>query len=203
MNSSVVKQLRKEIQELRFRLGEDSGKNSAVSLRVESRDQQVKTRAETQKESELHLLKKQVQKLQEQLSVMNVSSAKQSPLDMLNPKPVQFQKQRRVSKTREDFFCYRCGEDGHIATKYKAPENPTLVIQKLARALCQAKSEKSRLAEDNGSANSLNCPVKDLLAAGVITESRHPYASPIVIARKIMEPFESALTISLQPHSND
>ncbi|KAL0151367.1 hypothetical protein M9458_053361 [Cirrhinus mrigala] len=156
MNSSVVQQLREEIKELRFRLGEDSGKNPAVSLRVESRDQQVKTRAETQKESELHLLKNQIQKLQKQLSVMNVSSAKQSPLDMPNPKPVLFQKQKRSSKTREDFFCYHCGEDGHIATKFKAPENPTL-IQKLVRSLRQTKSEKSRSAGDNVAANSLNC----------------------------------------------
>ncbi len=81
---------------------------------------------EVQEESEVQLLKNQVQKLQEQLSVMNVSSTTQSPQDVSNPKPVQFRTQGRSSKSREDFFCYRCGEDGHIATKCKAPENTTL-----------------------------------------------------------------------------
>lgn len=57
-NSSVVKQLREEKQELRSRLREDSGKNPVASLRIEPRDLQVKTRAETQKESELQLQKK-------------------------------------------------------------------------------------------------------------------------------------------------
>lgn len=89
--------------------------------------------------------------------MMNVSSTKQSPQEILNPKPVQSQTQRRSSRNREDFFCYRCGEDGHIATKCKAPENTTLVIQKLVRSLRQAKSERSRSTGDNASANSLNC----------------------------------------------
>lgn len=57
MNSSEVKQLREEIQELRLRLGDDSGKNPGASLRVESRDQQIKKKAETQEESEVQLLK--------------------------------------------------------------------------------------------------------------------------------------------------
>lgn len=157
LSSSVVEQLREEIQELRSRVEGDSEKKPVASLRVESRDQHVKKRVEVQEESEVQLLKKQVQKLQEQLSVMNVSSTKQSPQDVSNPKPVQFRNQGRSSKNREDLFCYRCGEDGHIATKCKAPENTTLVIQKLVRSLRQAKSERSRSTGNTVSANSFNC----------------------------------------------
>jgi len=95
----------------------------------------------------VQLLIKQFQKLQEQLSVMNV----------LNPKPVQFLNQGRSSKNREDFICYHCGEDGHIATKCKAPENTTLMIQKLVRSLRQAKSDRNRSTGNTVSANRLNC----------------------------------------------
>ena len=42
----------------------------------------------------------------------------------------------RVSSPRQDndeFFCYRCGENGHIATRCTAPENLQKVIRKLIR----------------------------------------------------------------------
>ncbi len=56
------------------------------------------------------------------------------------------------------FFCYRCGEDGHFATKCTSPENSTKVIQKLIRALRKGKGEKA--PEGKSSASVENCSVR-------------------------------------------
>ncbi|CAI5676583.1 unnamed protein product [Oreochromis niloticus] len=40
----------------------------------------------------------------------------------------------RTLRDPSHFFCYRCGEDGHISTKCKAPENYPKVIQKFIQA---------------------------------------------------------------------
>lgn len=45
-------------------------------------------------------------------------------------------------KDLESFFCYRCGENGHIATHCSAPENTAKVIQRLLGALRKNKEEK-------------------------------------------------------------
>lgn len=36
-------------------------------------------------------------------------------------------------KDSDDYFCYKCGESGHIATRCAGPENPQKVIRKLIR----------------------------------------------------------------------
>ncbi|XP_037395031.1 paraneoplastic antigen Ma3-like [Pygocentrus nattereri] len=42
---------------------------------------------------------------------------------------------KQVSSKEDDYFCYRCGENGHIATKCTLPENEKKVIQKLIASL--------------------------------------------------------------------
>lgn len=46
-----------------------------------------------------------------------------------------FTSRQRTSSQRHlsDDFCYRCGEDGHFATKCSVAENYQKVIQKLIR----------------------------------------------------------------------
>ncbi len=85
--------------------------------------------------SEVQALKAQVQQLQKQLSVLSVvpyvSSGKE--LSRANLTPVA--SGRSSNRISEGFFCYRCGEDGHIAPKCRVPENSALVIQKLLQLL--------------------------------------------------------------------
>lgn len=54
--------------------------------------------------------------------------------DPLRQKPV---------RNKDDYFCYRCGEDRHIATKCQAPENSTQVINKLVCSLRKAKEMRN------------------------------------------------------------
>lgn len=51
----------------------------------------------------------------------------------LNPKAAPFKP--RTEEEFTGFFCYRFGENGHIATKCTAPENSSKVIKKLIRQL--------------------------------------------------------------------
>ncbi|CAI5657555.1 unnamed protein product [Oreochromis niloticus] len=47
-----------------------------------------------------------------------------------------------AAKDSDSYFCYRCGENGHIATRCMAPENTAKVIQRLLAALRRSKEEK-------------------------------------------------------------
>ncbi|KAK2840903.1 hypothetical protein Q7C36_012482 [Tachysurus vachellii] len=78
LDSSVVRQLRAEIQELRSRFVDDPKSVSVSSMRVNQKDKQDKKKPETQEESEVQMLKKLVQQLQQQLTVMSISSSNQS-----------------------------------------------------------------------------------------------------------------------------
>ncbi|XP_026123035.1 paraneoplastic antigen Ma2 [Carassius auratus] len=69
------------------------------------------------------------------------------------PTPSQSASTSLRYKTRDDYFCYRCGDDGHIATKCQAPPNSDQVIQKLIRSLRQAKSGKNEMGEDRTASN--------------------------------------------------
>ncbi|KAL6478669.1 hypothetical protein MHYP_G00121020 [Metynnis hypsauchen] len=65
-----------------------------------------------------------------------------------------------LAKIHDTFFCYRCGEDGHIATKCQDPENLPKVIQKLIRALRTRSTDKK---EPKMYPKDKNCAVKKSL----------------------------------------
>ncbi|XP_067266693.1 uncharacterized protein [Chanodichthys erythropterus] len=151
-DDDVIRQLQAEIQELKSRFGEDPNPVSVSSMRVDQKDKPEKKRVDTHGESEVLVLKRQVQQLQQQLAVMSISSTAQS-----HPRPVPVSSRERPVKHNNDFFCYRCGEDGHIATKCQSPENNSQVIQKLLRALRKAKTERNQMTGNSATSSSLDC----------------------------------------------
>ena len=71
------------------------------------------------------------------MKVMSVRSTQASTAQPPNKEPPSNSTQGvrpSTSKSSGSYFCYRCGEDGHIATTCTAPENSQKVIQKLIRA---------------------------------------------------------------------
>ncbi|KAG1932770.1 interleukin-1 receptor accessory protein-like 1-A [Pimephales promelas] len=124
---------------------------------MESKVKPIKRSVETSSD-EVEALKQQIQQLQQKLGVMKVGYG--LPVDhaqQQQPKPVSVHSRTRSSTDREDFFCYRCGEDGHIATKCKAPENLPLVIQKLVRSLRKAKSGRNDASGDSSKVGNHDC----------------------------------------------
>ncbi|XP_032876361.1 paraneoplastic antigen Ma1 homolog [Amblyraja radiata] len=135
--------LKAEIQELRAELGELREKQQ--DTHTEPKFKPTKKTIDTEKENEVQMLRQQVLQLQHQLTVMSVSHS-----------PVTADLKKRDGKARpspaakphnakdsESFFCYRCGENGHIATHCTAPENSPKVIQKLLGALRKSKEDKA------------------------------------------------------------
>lgn len=126
-----------EVKELRLHLGDH--KQSCLPEGVVEKEKNHVTPLT----SEVQALKAQVQQLQKQLSVLtvgpHVASGQESP--RANPTPVA--SGRSPNRSSEGFFCYRCGEDGHIAPKCRATENSSLVIQKLLQLIRKPKDSNS------------------------------------------------------------
>lgn len=129
-NFSLKKELKAEIKDLRTRLGQGISNVSAASTRLESGTTSTKTQVETSRDLEVHALKEQIQQLQQKISVMSVAHSQQLENTQRQPTTMSMQRICRSKPTQEDFFCYRCGEYGHVTTNCKAPENHTKVIQK-------------------------------------------------------------------------
>ncbi len=145
---AFVRELKAEIQELRNQLKSDrSNSLPASSMMIESRTKLRQTSPSDQKEvtkdSEVQFLRKEVLQLQQQLAVMSVGSSSSASHVPLSQPHAPGQLRPKLSRNMDDYFCYRCGEDGHISTKCQAPENATQVITKLIHSLRKAKGMRS------------------------------------------------------------
>lgn len=151
VDSDVVNKLRTELQELKLKMRKDSSKVPADSMKTDSAAEKLeKKRENTRGDTEVEELKMQIQKLNKRLEVMSINSTAeqiQTKRPNYREMPLRRNAERRL-QPKEDFFCYHCGEDGHIATKCKATENTGKVIQKLVRSLHRAKAEVSRAKDD-------------------------------------------------------
>lgn len=137
-----VRELKAEIQELRTKVMDRPTTVPESEVVLESKRLPGRRGGDTGGDSELQSLKKQVQRLEEQLSSLSVRQSSQVTRDAQPLKQADVSVKARSEKTKEDYFCYKCGEDGHIAPKCQGPEDYARVIQKLVRSLRQAKSTK-------------------------------------------------------------
>lgn len=146
-NSSEIQELKAEIKVLTAKLKK---RDSEPETKLKNSQKPV----EIETEKDVQILQKQVKQLQEQLSVMTVSQGVSASREFSRRdgriKPSSNQKPQLPPET-SDFFCYRCGEDDHIATHCNSSENTAKVIQKLIRALRRGKrgKESASAAVDN------------------------------------------------------
>lgn len=141
---SQMRDLKAELQELRTQFSEITA--PSVMSRPSSRSSHptANTPVESSEDRNIQALKKEVVRLRKQVSVMSVkpmcSPATVPHHNETNSKPV---KQRTFTpRDPNDFFCYRCGEDGHFATNCAAPENYHKVVQKLLQAKRKPKANQ-------------------------------------------------------------
>ncbi len=152
--------LKVEIHQLRALVSELSTPAAMSSRLPTSTLLSVTPAAENAEDKNVQALKKEVVKLRKQVSVMSVKP-KYSPATEPCPQETQSRPwQQRPSTPRDpsDFFCYRCGEDGHFANKCASPENYPKVIQKLLQA--QRKSKHNRKSDNETRTPTTNASVK-------------------------------------------
>ncbi len=106
-----------------------------AELTVKSKDDAISEKKPTSQQAlefneesyEVQALKKEVKKLRQQVKVLAVQPTPkvETERDRKGNQACQVQfAQSKVfgsSKSSEDYFCYRCGVDGHIAAKCRAP----------------------------------------------------------------------------------
>ena len=150
-------QLRAEIAELKASLQEQRNTLSqSVSEGYTNRSKE-ESNIKSQPSQEIQALRAEVVSLKQQIRVMTVQPTPYSKGKReydrnkvsLNPKAAIFKPQPKEEFT--GFFCYKCGEDGHVATKCAAPENPSKVIKKLIRQVRGSPTEpkESSKSTDN------------------------------------------------------
>ncbi|XP_029350188.1 uncharacterized protein LOC115036194 [Echeneis naucrates] len=136
-----IQTLKAEVKELRAELGGLRNKQQEASTELKSHSNKKAADSKTDS-GEVQMLRQQVQQLQHQLTVLSVSHSSGTA----DPKHKNGRASRaekpNATKDSESYFCYRCGGDGHIATRCMAPENHSKVIQKLLSALRKSKEEK-------------------------------------------------------------
>lgn len=141
-----LKDLKAEIHQLRTQVCELT--TPSVMSNPSSFLPSVTTVAESSEDKNIQALKKEVVKLRKQVSVMSVKP-KYNPATEPHQRDTQAKPQSYrtfVPRDSNDFFCYRCGEDGHFANKCASPENYPKVIQKLLQA--QRKSKHSQKPDE-------------------------------------------------------
>ncbi|XP_038141331.1 uncharacterized protein LOC119783754 [Cyprinodon tularosa] len=130
-------ELQAQIQELRAQL-----EQTAQPLTEESiNDPKEKQNQKHEAKSELQSLRKQVKALENKMCAMAVKyttdPSKEHTQQPYRCKVVPGHKPTHSRgsspKDSNEFFCYRCGENGHIATRCTAPEDLQKVIRKLIR----------------------------------------------------------------------
>uniref|UniRef100_A0AAR2IPB4 Paraneoplastic antigen Ma-like C-terminal domain-containing protein n=1 Tax=Pygocentrus nattereri TaxID=42514 RepID=A0AAR2IPB4_PYGNA len=145
-DQSVVLSLRAELKDVKARLKE----LTAPSRRSSSKEEEIEMPSyqaapDPECPSELTSLRKQLKKLQQDMSDMKKkeSGASAAVLQVATSTNYSPAEKRLQHNTSADYFYYRCGEDGHIASKCRAPENEKEVIQKLLGSLRKLKEGKT------------------------------------------------------------
>lgn len=184
--ASEVRDLRAQLEVLQSQVLElTAGQVKSTPVGKPLKPIQTEKGTNTKSDCEVQVLKRQVEELQNQLSVLTVTHT-----DSRRPKDSGWRTDYRESKGRsnvpnrqgnkgkarasndeDDFFCYRCGTDGHTATHCTAPEDSAKVIQKLVRSLRRHKGYNREQTNHEKEPPNTNCSVKQSAIRGKETTS--------------------------------
>lgn len=157
LTDKEVQDLKAQIEMLQSQVSELTIGSLKATTKL-SKEAQTEKQSKAKSTSEVQALKKHVESLQNQIGVMTVTHTETRPTRGSSwradprenkgshdfPNRQSYKGQPRDRNDRDDFFCYRCGEDGHVATRCTAPEDSAKVIQKLVRTLRRHKEHNNR-----------------------------------------------------------
>ncbi|KAK9971034.1 hypothetical protein ABG768_026930 [Culter alburnus] len=126
-----LQELRADVKALQAKMSELKVKSNPVSKEGASTKVQVRQCTSDDKAIGASELQKKVDRLSQKVKTLaSASAVKVKVSDSGSKKP--------LSQQEDDFFCYRCGEDGHISTKCTATQNEKKVIRRLIASLRKA-----------------------------------------------------------------
>ncbi|XP_076126774.1 uncharacterized protein LOC143106386 [Alosa pseudoharengus] len=134
LSSTEALKLRQEVDKLRVLVAKLTAKEAKSSPQPKEAEVPLVQRSiAVDEDSEVRVLQRQVTDLQHQLQIMAVSHRESRPSytdewrkreydGPINSRDSSSSKKLPADGTGE-YFCYRCGEDGHLATRCNAPED--------------------------------------------------------------------------------
>ncbi|XP_049321873.1 uncharacterized protein LOC125782292 [Astyanax mexicanus] len=140
-HSNEMQGLQDEIRELRQQVSDYTSLQPVQTLAAEVHLPPSFKTESSGDDKKVNALKKEVKKLRKQVKVMAVKPATERSAHKL-PSSNFNQSSSLSTRSHSDFFCYRCGDDGHVSAKCQAPEDPQKVIQKFIHARHAAKDGK-------------------------------------------------------------
>lgn len=146
-----IQSLKAEVKELKTMVASVVRKPTPVAQDCVKNKPVTITPCQNPLDAEPIALKKQVKRLQQKVS------NRETEADVAVSKVEVSSKKRQPQKTPEEQFCYRCGKNGHFATRCPNPENLNKVITRLIHSL-----KISRNQQQIGSAANakVDCSVK-------------------------------------------
>lgn len=186
-----IHELRAEVKALQAKMSEL--KASEVRKDRDVTQLPVKSFATVEEKTGTDALQKKVNRLSQK--VKTLESKEQVQPVVTNTAKVQLSDgsspsaRKTVFHKGEDFFCYRCGEDGHISSKCASSENEKKVIRKLIASLRRVKDQQSN-ANNDSSKETVNCSVRKQVVHAT---------EPVTIPDGLVGP---TLTVSLKVNGN-
>ncbi|KAL2095819.1 hypothetical protein ACEWY4_007967 [Coilia grayii] len=173
LSSTDAAKLRAELDKLRVvvaKLTANEARHSTPCRETETTVAPPSNQIEN--DSEVRALQRQVADLQHQLQIMTVNHRSGMPFvttpewkpqaaggSYSRPTPANSRRVQPSSGVGE-YFCYRCGQDGHIATRCNAEEDSAKVITRLIRNLRKQKWEDQDSSQNPPSAADTHCTAK-------------------------------------------
>ncbi|XP_055011546.1 paraneoplastic antigen Ma1 homolog [Boleophthalmus pectinirostris] len=135
---SEILNLRAEIKEVKSMFAALATQSQSVEVDLPEKHP-TRSESATSLDPEVQALRKQVKHLQQKVNSKTIRRQSSGPTTVMAVNsPV------KTAPETEERFCYRCGENGHLAGKCSRPENQTKVIQRLLQALKRAKTSSSQ-----------------------------------------------------------
>ncbi|KAK0147770.1 Paraneoplastic antigen Ma2 [Merluccius polli] len=145
-DTDIVEELRADFRALKTYVSEMNKRPSFVEEEAEVRPLASQSFQSGKDEAEAVALRKKVNRLEKKWKAKGGNVAEPqvaAAAVVMKPADRGFSAQRQSFRSDGDRFCYRCGEDGHIATKCSSPENEKRVIRRLIASLNKAKRNYS------------------------------------------------------------
>lgn len=171
LSSTDAAKLRAELDKLRVVVAKLTANEARHPPQNREADTTVVPRGSSVESDEVRALQRQVNDLQQQLQIMAVNHCNVPMSTPAGWKPQvagdayhkpSFTSSGRMQSSSGvgEYFCYRCGQDGHIATRCNAEEDSSKVITRLIRTLRKQKGEDREFSQNKPESADKKCTVK-------------------------------------------